>query len=245
MLLCAGYGSRLGALTKATPKPMLEVAGRPILDYTLSHLAAHGVSEVGINLHFRPQVIQEFVGDGGPWGVSVTYSKEDQLLGTAGAVAKMRWFLEDCDAFLVLYGDILTDQSLSDLVRFHIERQALMSMLVHESRSSNSIVRLDGHGAVTGFWERPDARTRNAVQSNWASSSIFVGAPAVLDQIPSRVPCDIPKDLLPPVLRQGRLYGYPLTGFRCAIDSPARLTRAGRALAGGSCGFGVQEGGFH
>ena len=237
-VMCAGYGTRLGSLTGATPKPMLLVAGRPILDYTLTHLSISGVREVGINLHYLPEVIRSYVGKGEAWGLDVTFFEESELLGTAGTLLNMAPFLEDSDAFLVMYGDILTDQSIDSFMEFHLARSAEISMLIHESPNSNSVVVRDDVGKVTRFLERPSPEVRETVASSWASSAVFVVSPAALRLIPDCIPADIPKDLLPQVLDRGRLYSYPLQGYRCAIDSSERLARAGRDVVEEKCRIG-------
>jgi mannose-1-phosphate guanylyltransferase len=94
MVLSAGYGTRLGDLTREIPKPMLDVNGHPILTYILANLKKHGFTEVAINLHFRPELIREYFGDGKNIGLRLTYSYEPELLGTAGGVKNVQPFFE-------------------------------------------------------------------------------------------------------------------------------------------------------
>src|SRR5512133_1650122 len=110
MILCAGYGTRLGTLTREIPKPMLPLAGRPMLAYIMAHLQSHQFDQLVVNLHFRPDAIREYFGHGSEWKVSLVYSEEAQLLGTAGGLKKMEAFFRKEEAFLVHYGDIITDQ---------------------------------------------------------------------------------------------------------------------------------------
>src|SRR5690349_6978834 len=109
MVLCAGLGTRLGDLTRDLPKPLLSVDGQPLLAYLLGHLKAQGFIEVAINLHFLPHLIPEHFGDGRSCTMRFSYSHEDTLLGTAGGLKKMETFFRDETAFLVQYGDVLTD----------------------------------------------------------------------------------------------------------------------------------------
>ena len=234
-MLCAGYGTRLGDLTRATPKPLLPLHGRPLAAYIMAHLANHGVVSVAVNTHFMPEQVHEVLGDGAKWGVDITYSHEPRLMGTAGALKKMEPFLRKGDAFLVQYGDILTDQDLTALLAFHRERRALVTMLVHQRAHSNSIVAMDDNRRIVGFWERPDEKTRQNIKSNWVNSAICLCEAAVLDHIPSDTICDLPRDIFPQLIDTGRLFGFPLTGYRCAIDSPQRYAEAQSAVAGGRC----------
>ncbi len=237
MVLCAGYGTRLGDATREMPKPLLPLRGHPLLAYILAHLRRHGFDRIAINLHFKPDLIPQYFGDGSSRGLRLHYSQEPVLLGTAGAVRKMESFLRDQDAFLVQYGDVVTDQDLSAMLSFHRERHALATLLLHQRVKSNSIVSLDAHGRITGFLERPDEPARHGVNSPWVNSGICICDPAFLDAIPVDVPCDLPRDIFPKLVGDGRLFGFPLSGYRCAVDSPERLAEVKLALAEGRCGI--------
>lgn len=125
IVLCAGMGTRLGQLTFETPKPLLPLHGHPLLAYTISHLARQGFRDIGVNLHYLPRKIVEFLGDGSRFGVSIHYSFEGSLMGTAGALKLFEPFLAGVDEFLVQYGDILTDQDFRAMVAFHRDRKSL------------------------------------------------------------------------------------------------------------------------
>ena len=237
MVLCAGYGTRLGDLTRDSPKPMLLLQGHPLLAYIISNLARSGFNQIALNLHFMPQAIRDYFGDGSRWDVELTCSYEPELLGTAGGVKNMEHFLRHEDAFLVHYGDILTDQDFSAMLSFHRKQGALATLLLHQRARSNSVVTLDGEGRIVGFLERPSEEARRRVDSPWVNSGIFICAPEFLDAIPANVSCDLPQDIFPRLVDGGRLYGYALAGYRCAIDSPERLAEARRALAQGRCGI--------
>src|SRR5213594_3520846 len=170
MVLCAGYGTRLGELTREVPKPMLPFRGRPMLEYILANLKRSGFDEIVVNLHFRPRIIQDHFGDGSRWRLKLTYSVESELLGTAGGVKKMETFFRDADAFLVHYGDVVTNQDLSAVWRFQCERQARATILVHQRKRSNSVVTLDNENRVIGFLERPKDAERAGVDSTWVNS---------------------------------------------------------------------------
>ncbi len=235
MVLCAGLGTRLGELTREIPKPMLDIQGQPLLAYLLGHLRQHGFDQVAINLHFKPEMIREHFGDGRRDQLALTYSYEPQLLGTAGGVKNVAAFFGKEPAFLVHYGDILTDQDFTAMLAFHRERRALATLLVHQRLKSNSIVNLDDTGRVTAFLERPDEAMRAGQSSRWVNSGVCLCTPEVLDAIPAGVACDLPRDIFPKLIPSGRVYGFALTGYRCAIDSPERLAEARAAQAGGRC----------
>ena len=245
MVLCAGLGTRLGDLTRATPKPMLDLHGQPLLAYILQQLKYHGFDDVVINLHFRAEVIQHHFGDGARAGIRLTYSTEEQLLGTAGAIKRMEWFFRDQRTFLVHYGDILTDQDWSAMLKIHRERNAIMTLLVHQRTKSNSIVRLDQDNRVIAFVERPSEAQQEGQRSPWVNSGVCLCSPEILAEIPETPPCDLPRDVVPRLIPTGRIFGYPLSGYRCAIDCAARLAEARAALAERRCQISLCVGGEH
>ncbi|HXR07994.1 MAG TPA: nucleotidyltransferase family protein [Candidatus Acidoferrum sp.] len=235
MVLCAGYGTRLGDLTREIPKPMLPLRGRPILEYILAHLRSHHFDQVAVNLHFLPQAIHSHFGGGASLKIELTYAHEDRLLGTAGGIKNMEPFLSRSDPFLVQYGDVVTDQDFTAMLRFHRERGALATLLLHQRARSNSLVSLDARGQITGFLERPGEEARRGLSTNWVNSGICLCRPEIFASIPAQTPCDLPRDIFPKLIPSGRLFGFPLSGYRCAIDSPARLAEAAAALAQGRC----------
>jgi mannose-1-phosphate guanylyltransferase/phosphomannomutase len=191
--------------------------------------------EIGINLHFKPEAIQEYFGDGSVQGLRLTYSLEPALLGTAGGLKKMESFFRSDDAFLVQYGDVLTDQDFSAMLAFHRQRTALATLLLHQRPNSNSVVTLDNDQRIVGFLERPTASQRSGQTSPWVNSGICICAPEIFDTIPEGKACDLPRDIFSNLVSTRRLFGFPLSGYRCAIDSPERFAEAQAAISDGRC----------
>lgn len=235
MVLCAGFGTRLGDLTREIPKPMLPLNGRPMVAYILSHLKRHGFDQIALNLHFKPEIIRDHFGDGTSSGITLTYSHEPQLLGTAGGVKQVESFFRTAPEFLVHYGDVVTDQDFTAMLQFHRQRGALVTLLLHQRIKSNSVVTLDGDGCIVDFLERPTDEARRGLVSPWVNSGICICSPEILDSIPPGSPSDLPRDIFPKLIGTRRLFGFPLSGYRCAVDSPARLSEAQAALAEGRC----------
>ena len=134
---------------------------------------------------------------------------------------------------MVHYGDVLTDQDFTAMLHFHRERNALATLLLHQRARSNSVVSLDKEGGIIGFLERPTEEARRGVKSPWVNSGICICDPQFLDKIPAGIACDLPRDIFPGLIDSGRLYGFPLSGYRCAVDSPDRLAEARAAIADG------------
>jgi NDP-sugar pyrophosphorylase family protein len=121
LVLAAGEGTRLRPLTLNKPKPMLPIAGKPLLEHTIAWLRGHGITRIAINLHHQPEAITGYFGDGRRWGVELTYSHEETILGTAGAIKKLEGYFDD--TFVVVYGDVLTDLDLTALIEFHNQKR--------------------------------------------------------------------------------------------------------------------------
>jgi len=225
MILCAGFGTRLTDLTRETPKPMLQVGDKPILEHTIRHLKSFGITKILINLHFLPEQITSYFGNGEAFGVEIIYSYEDKPLGTAGAIKNVENILAEAENFLVIYGDILADLNYSDLINFHNSKKdkknTLASIIVHERSKSNSVVEMDENNKVTKFLERPPEHLLMQKTQNWVNSGIYCFDKKVLELIPEGF-SDFPKDIFPKIMEKEGLYAWPLSGYRCAVDSPER-----------------------
>ena len=224
LILAAGEGQRLRPLTLHMPKPMVPVGGRPVLEHLIALLRVHGVQEVAINLHYRPEAIVEHFGDGTAFGTRITYSREEQLLGAAGAARALDTFLTD--TFIVLYGDVLTNADLSALIAHHRTTGAAGTIGLYEvsDPSRCGIVELDDAGIMTRFVEKPAPGT---IAGNLANSGIMVLEPSVLREIPPGEPYDFGLHLFPKLLEQGiPLAGARLDGYILDIGALDRLEQA-------------------
>jgi mannose-1-phosphate guanylyltransferase/phosphomannomutase len=211
---------------------MLPVAGQPLLEHVIRRLARHGFDEIAINLHFRPEQIRDYFGDGAAFGVRLEYSYEPELLGTAGTIASLRSFLGEGGPFLIHYGDVITDHDFSAMLDVHRERDALVTLLVHERPGSNSVVVLDDEQRIVEFVERPPLDDPSRARSSWVNSGVCICAPRFLDLL-SPTPGDLARDVLPALAGRPDVIAHGLTGFRIAVDSPARYRQAEQALAEG------------
>ncbi len=233
MILAAGYGTRLGDLTRDVPKPMLDVQGSPLLAYIVAHLRRHGFDDLIINLHYQPEVIRSYFGDGTRWGVRITYSYEENLLGTAGGLKNAAEFFSGSEDFLVHYGDVVTDANFTRMYAFHRSRGALATLLVHRRPKSNSIIHLDAEDRITRFVERPANETADDPARTFVNSGVCVAHRDLLDLIPAGETADLPRDIYTGYTAVGRLFAYPLTGYRCAVDSAGRLDELRATVGGG------------
>ena len=209
MVLCAGYGTRLGDLTREIPKPMLALGDRPMLEHILCHLGRHGFDQIAVNLHFMPEVIRNHFADGARWGLRLTYSYEPELLGTAGGAEKLESFFQGDAPFLLQYGDVVTNQDFAAMLRFHQERAALATLLVHRRARSNSLVSVAADGRIESFLERPTEAQRGGVAAGWVFSGIALCQPQLLETIPPQTFCDFPRDVFVPSWQRAGCMPFP------------------------------------
>jgi NDP-sugar pyrophosphorylase family protein len=217
-ILAAGEGTRLGPLTSARPKPMLPISGRPLLEHTVEWLRHHGITQISINLHHHAGAVIDHFGDGSPFGVEIAYSIEPTLLGTAGGVKRMATAFDS--AFALVYGDVLTDFDLKELIALHSSRPTEPHITLGLYRVSNplacGIAAVDGSGRITRFVEKPSPEQ---LFSDLANTGVMIVDPEVLDHVPDDRPSDFGTDLLPQLLRIGvPLYGWSLPSSASLID---------------------------
>ncbi len=199
MILAAGVGTRLRPLTYETPKPMVPIANRPVLDHVLSRLAEHGVKEACLNVWSFPEQIRKFCGDGKRWGIKLSYSYEKKLLGTAGAVKKVQRFLGD-GPFFVLSGDGLHDVDLSALWRFHRKRRSVATMVTKsvDARFEYGVALAAKNGRIKGFLEKP---SWGRFFSSTVNTGIYLFEPEVFRFIPPRRFYDFGHQVWPSLLK--------------------------------------------
>lgn len=235
MVLAAGEGTRLRPLTDTCPKPLVPLAGRPLLEHTLCHLCSQGIHEVAINLHHRADAVMSRLGDGRRLGVSITYSVEETILGTAGALSSLEHYFTE--TFLLLYGDMLTDVAVAPLVEFHRSRGGLATIGVFhvEDPSACGILDMEADGRVKRFLEKPKP---DQVFSRWANTGIYVLEPEVIKHIPRQTFYDFAFQLFPDLLSKGLpLYGCPVQGYVRDIGTWENYRQAEKDLSAGQLRF--------
>lgn len=217
MLLAAGIGTRLRPLSNDTPKCLMPIAGRPLLDWTLRWLRHAGVTECMINLHYLPDMVRDFVGDGSQYGLCVHYSYEPVLLGTAGAVKKVADFFDE--PFYVIYSDNFSQWDIRKLKDAHEKQNAVATVAVHwrEDVTQSGMVELDKENNIVCLIEKP--RYEN-VTSNYVSAGFFYLDPKALDYIPEDKFCDFGYHVFPEMLNAGeRVYAVKMDDPVIGIDT--------------------------
>lgn len=225
VILAAGEGRRLRPLTENVPKPMLRVAGRPILEHNVRLAVRYGIREIVINTHHCGEAISGYFRSGADFGARIEYSPEDPILGTAGALVPLRNRLSS--TFLVVYGDNLTTCNLDALLRFHGTKggSATIAVYERENATAGGIVSMAPDGRVLRFQEKP---ARHEIFSSWVNAGIVVCEPDVFEEIPQGF-SDFGKDVFPSMLaKHKKLFGYRMDSTHERIwwvDSPEDYER--------------------
>jgi mannose-1-phosphate guanylyltransferase/phosphomannomutase len=211
VVMAGGEGTRLRPLTSNQPKPMVPIVGKPCMEHIVELLRRHGFEDIVVTLAFMPQTIRSYFGTGEGHGVRVSYSVEETPAGTAGSVKLAEEALDE--PFLVISGDALCDIDLGALVRFHREREALVTIALKsvDNPLEFGIVVTDEDGRIERFLEKPSWAQ---VFTDTINTGIYVVQPEVLRHIPTDRPYDFSKELFPLLLEKGRpLYGWVAEGY--------------------------------
>jgi mannose-1-phosphate guanylyltransferase len=182
MILAAGLGTRLRPITYAMPKPMVPVLNRPVMEHLVRLLARHGFEQAIANLHWFPELIEGHFGDGSAFGLGLSYSREEQLLGTSGGVRNAAEFLGD--SFLVISGDALTDLDLAAMREFHESHDGVATLATKRvgDTSQFGVAITGADGRIQGFQEKPDPAE---ALSDLANCGIYMFRSEIFDFFPA------------------------------------------------------------
>jgi mannose-1-phosphate guanylyltransferase len=181
MVLAAGLGTRLRPITYAMPKPMVPVLNRPVMEHIVRLLARHGFTETIANLHWFPETIEGHFDDGSEWGIELSYSREEALLGTSGGVRNAAEFLGD--SFLVISGDALTDIDLATMREFHASHDGIATLATKrvDDTSQFGVAITGADNRIQGFQEKPDPAE---ALSDLANCGIYMFDAEIFDFFP-------------------------------------------------------------
>lgn len=213
MILAAGKGTRVRPITNDTPKPMIPLLQKPVLESIIEHLKTCGIDEIIINTSYLSSKIENYFGNGSKFGVQIAYSFEGEILedeivskalGSAGGMKKIQDFSKFFDdTFVVLCADALIDLDIQKVIALHKEKKALATIALKQvpvnETNKYGIVQLDENDKILTFQEKPDIK--DAI-SDLANTGIYVFEPEIFDYIPSGKEFDIGGDLLPFLAKQ-------------------------------------------
>ena len=218
VIMAGGRGTRLLPKTEKTPKPMLLLGGKPILEHIINRAKAAGITEFVLAIHHLGEVIEEYFGNGQFLGVNISYIKEKSPLGTAGALGLID--PKPTKPIIVANGDVITDIRFGDILEFHSQNNAMatMAVQVYESENPFGVVQTKGI-SITDYVEKPIIRSL-------VNAGVYVLNPSALDFIERDAECSMPT--LFEILRKESLktIAFPLHENWLDLGSPSDLAKA-------------------
>lgn len=233
MILAAGFGTRLRPLTNTVPKALVPVAGRPLIEYGLLFLKAHGIEEVVINLHHLGEKIRATLGDGSIYGLRITYSPEDPILESGGGLKNAQPFL-DGETFVVLNCDTIIDLDLHALRAAHRKTKAAATLVLRpDSEAARyGILETDVTNRIRRFLGQPSEV--NEPLSSYMFTGLQLLEPRIFAFMPEAKPFSTTRATYPAMLHAGEpLYGFIHTGTWMTVDDAEAMARATQAIVSG------------
>jgi len=219
VVMAGGFGTRIQPLTHSRPKPMLPIINRPMMQHTMMTLRDLGISEFIVLLYFKPEIIQDYFGDGSDFGIKITYVVPDDDYGTAGAVKLAQEYIGD-DNFIVISGDLVTDFDFKELFEFHKQKKSKLSIGLTsvENPLQFGVVIANEDNIIEKFLEKP---SWGEVFSDTINTGIYIIEPEILNYIPNSENFDFAKNLFPMLMSRGvALMGYNLEGYWRDVGNP-------------------------
>jgi NDP-sugar pyrophosphorylase family protein len=223
VIMAGGKGTRLRPLTENFPKPLVAVAGKPMLEHIIGRAKHEGFTDFVFAIHYLGHLVDEYFGDGSRFGVRIEYLRENSPLGTAGALSLLN--PRPNEPFVVTNGDVVTDIRYGELLDFHIRHDASATMAVrtHEWQHPYGVVQTRGID-ISGFEEKPIARS-------YINAGVYVLSAPVLEELEPNMPCDMPTLFEKLQSRSLRTVAYPMHESWLDVGCPDDLEKAHHAFA--------------
>jgi len=218
VIMAGGFGKRLRPLTENLPKPMLKVGDRPVMEHIIGQLQQAGIRRVNITTHYKSEKITEHFGNGKAFGVELNYVKEDQPLGTGGALGLIP---KPTEPMLVINGDILTQVDFKAMLNYHREHHAEMTVAVrvYDMQVPYGVIEIKGHHHVAGVNEKPQMRF-------FVNAGIYLLQPSVFKFIPHRQHFNMTDLIQKMVQAKKTVISFPIHEYWLDIGQPADYLQA-------------------
>ncbi len=201
VVMAGGFGTRIQPLTNSRPKPMLPIINKPMMEQTMMTLKDLGITEFIVLLYFKPEIIQDYFGDGSDFGIKITYVVPDDDYGTAGAVKLAQKHIGD-ENFIIISGDLVTDFNFQEIFDYHKSKESKLTITLTsvDNPLEFGVVISNEDGKIEKFLEKP---SWGEVFSDTINTGIYIIEPEILDYIPKHENYDFAKDLFPRLMREG------------------------------------------
>ncbi len=215
LILVGGIGTRLRPLTEKVPKPMVEINGKPFLEFNIENLKKQGITDIVLCVAYLGHIVEEYFGNGERFGVNITYSYENPPLGTAGAIKNAEHLIDD--DFIAMNGDTFMDVDISKLLDFHKNHDSPFTMVICDANHARTqeIIELDEKKSVK-IYKRGTIEHENRLISNpkvLANGGLYVMSKEILEKIPALKKTSLEIDIFPQIVENMRAFiheGYML-----------------------------------
>ena len=235
IILASGKGERMMPLTTNTPKPLLKINAKPMIEYIIDLLIYHGVAEIGINLCYLGDQIKKYLVSKN-FGIKIIYVEEKFLTGTAGGVKSVAKILKPKSPFFVISSDMMVNFNLNNIYKFHQKNKGIATLSCYfrpkdQVKKSGVILFDKKTKQILKFIERP--QNDEEIISQWVNSSVYIFNPEILKYIPDKIDgspiVDLAKNVFPEILNSGdEMFAYPINQdryYQLGVDTPDRIKR--------------------
>lgn len=224
VLMAGGLGTRLSPLTDTTPKPMLHVGNKPILETIIENFSKYGYTEIILSVNYKSHIIEEYFGDGTKFGVKISYVHEAKRMGTAGALSLMRKSLTE--PFFVMNGDLLTNINFEHMHDYHVSHDAVATMAVREYdfQVPYGVVNVQD-GRIVSIEEKPTHKF-------FVSAGIYMLSPQILTSIPEDEFFDMPTLFEKLISNRHNTVSFPIREYWLDIGRMSDYERANSEYSG-------------
>jgi len=223
VILAGGKGTRLKHLTESIPKPMIPVAGKPLLLHQVELCEKYGFNQITILVNHLKDPIINFFGDGSKFGVSITYYEEPEPLGTVGGIKAIEASLKE--DFLVLYGDVMINMHLKKFWDFHKSKKSECTLALHPNDHpyDSDLVDMDKNCRVTEFFPKPHQEGK--YYRNLVNAGAYIFSPEIFKYLEKGKKADFGREVFPTIFNQIKMFGYNTSEYLKDMGTPDRLEK--------------------
>ena len=221
VIMAGGKGTRISSIAKDIPKPMIKIGGKPVLEHEITLLKQQGLTDIIITISYLGNVITDYFGDGKKFGVHIEYFYENQPLGNAGALFKLKSQLTE--DFLLLNADSMFNIDFQRFIDFHRQKGGLVTLFTHPNSHpyDSSLLITDDNHSVKKWLTKEDVRPK--WYKNRVNAGLHIISPKLLDIEIDKQKIDLDRDLLKPLAGTNKMFAYDSPEYVKDMGTPDRF----------------------
>ncbi len=231
VILAGGKGTRLKSIQAQTPKPMMPIGSKPVLEHQIALLKSFGITKIIILVNHLKESIQDYFQHGEKWDVEISYFEEVTPLGTVGGIKAIENQIEG--DFLVIYGDVMFDIDLQRLINFHYAKKSECTLVLHPNDHpyDSDLVEINSDSRITAFHAKP--HDPNQYYRNLVNAGVYVFSKKIFDFLESDQKADFGNDIFPSIYATLKMFGYTTAEYLKDMGTPDRLEKVERDYQAG------------